>query len=108
MSPRTGTSPELLRLVAEMRRAQTAFDKAGHDSTSPEGKPLFNTFWRALKRLQNFRPRTVADVAAKLRGVELSYAGKRGEIKRLAVKQGCFSDQALAMVLTDVERLAKG
>jgi hypothetical protein len=42
------------------------------------------------------------------RGVELSYAGKRGEIKRLPVKQGCFSDQALAMVLTDVERLAKG
>jgi hypothetical protein len=67
----SATSPELIRLVAEMRRAQIAF------------------------------------VAAKLRGVELSYAGKRGEIKRLAVEQGCFSDQALAMVLTDVERLAK-
>ena len=81
MSPRPGTSPELLRLVAEMRHAQIAFDKAGYDTNSPKGKPLFNAFLSALKRLQKFKPRTVADVAAKLRGVELSYAGKRGEIK---------------------------
>ncbi len=108
MSPRPGTSPELLRLIAEMRRAQIAVETAGYDTDSPKGKPLWNAFMRAQKRLWRFQPRTVADVAAKLRGVELSYAGKRGEIKRLAVKQGCFSDQALAMVLTDVERLAKG
>jgi hypothetical protein len=102
------TSPELLRLVAEMRRAQIAFETAGYDTDSPKGKPLWNAFLRAQKRLWNFKPRNVADIAAKLRGAELSYAGKRGEIKRLAVVQGCFSDQALAMVLTDVERLAKG
>jgi hypothetical protein len=91
-----------------MRRAQIAFDKAGYDTDSPEAKLQRSTFLSAPKRLRNFKPRTVADVAAKLRGVELSYAGKRGEIKRLAVKQGCFIDQALAIVLTDVERLAKG
>jgi hypothetical protein len=108
MSARTGTSPELLRLVAEMRRAQIAFETAEHDADSPKGKPLWNAFLRAQKRLWNFKPRTVADVAAKVRGAELSYAGKRGEIKRLAAEQGCFSDAALAMVLTDVERLAKG
>jgi hypothetical protein len=108
MSPRTGTSPELLRLAAEMRRAQNAFNTAEYDSQSPEGKSLFSAFWRARQRLWRFKPRSIADVAAKLRGAELSEAGKRGEIKRLAVVQGCFSDQALAMVLTDVERLAKG
>jgi hypothetical protein len=108
MSPRHGTSPELLRLVAEMRRTQIAFEKAGYDTGNPKGKPLWNAFMRAQKRLWSFKPRTVADVAVKLRGAELSYAGKRGEIKRLAAVQGCFSDQALAMVLTDVERLAKG
>jgi hypothetical protein len=108
MSPRAGTSPELLRLVAEMRRAQIAFDRAGYNSDSPKGKPLFDAFLRAQKRLVKFKPRTVADVAAKLRGAELSYTGRRGEIKRLAVEQGCWGDQALAMVLTDVERLAKG
>jgi hypothetical protein len=32
----SATSPELLRLVAEMRRAQIAFDKAGYDTDSPE------------------------------------------------------------------------
>jgi hypothetical protein len=108
MNPRTGTSPELVRLVAEMRRAQVAFEKSGHDCDSPKGKPLWNAFWRAHQRLWRFKPRTIADVAVKLRGAEISYAGKRGEIKRLAVEQGCFSDQALAMVLTDVERLVKG
>jgi hypothetical protein len=55
-----------------------------------------------------FKPRTVADVAAKLRGAELSYPGRRGEIKRLAIEQGCWSDKALAMVLADIDRLAKG
>jgi hypothetical protein len=29
MSARTGTSPELAKLVTEMRRAQLAFEKAG-------------------------------------------------------------------------------
>jgi hypothetical protein len=92
-------SPELLKLIAEMKRAQVAFGRAGHESTSPEGKPLFNAFWRARQKLWRFSPRTVADVAAKLRGAEISEAGKRGEIKRLARELGCFSEQALAMVV---------
>jgi hypothetical protein len=47
------------------------------------------------------------DCESSVRTTTLSYAGRRGEIKRLAIEQGCWSDQALAMVLTDVERLAK-
>jgi hypothetical protein len=108
MSPRAGTSPELTRLVAEMRRAQIAFDMANYDSDSPKGKALWNAFSRAQKRLLKFKPRTVADVAAKLRGAELSYSGRRGEIKRLAVEQGCSGDLMPAMVLSDLERLVKG
>jgi hypothetical protein len=108
MSPRTGTSPELTRLVAEMRRAQIAFDTAGHDGDSPKGKPLFDAFSRAQNRLVKFKPRTVADVVAKLHGAELSYHGRRGEIKRSAREIGCAGDQMLAMVLTDLDRLVKG